>query len=285
MDAQPLSSRNPEISHLRRLLGRRRARLEAGQYVVEGATLLDEALDVLLAPDAVYVDSELPLDPGEAATLARARESGVRVRRVAPGVLARRADTVTFSGVMSVLPRVARSLDSLLASEAQNDSSLVLVLAGLSDPGNAGTLMRSAEASGAAAVVFTAGSVDPFGPKTVRASAGSVFRLEIVEGVELNEVLEVLGTSSYMRVGTSAHDGTPFDELDMRGRVALVLGNEAHGLTPESLDHLDHLATIPMVGRAESINVAMAGTLICFEALRQRRTDWTDNAMHDRVGR
>jgi TrmH family RNA methyltransferase len=118
--------------------------------------------------------------------------------------------------------------------------------------------------------VFCDGSVDVFNPKTVRASAGALFHVPVVAGGEVGRVLDDLGDWGLRRLGTVARAGTPYTETDMTGPVALVLGNEAHGL-PEGLEpHLDGLITIPMAGRAESLNVGMAAAILCFEAARQR---------------
>ena len=145
------------------------------------------------------------------------------------------------------------------------------MLVGLADPGNAGTLLRSAEAAGAGAVVFCDASVDPYGPKCVRASAGSVLRLEVVREADSDAALGACAHHGLTTVATVVRGGTPYDASDLRRPVALVLGNEAHGLPSTVASRVDETVTIPMAGRAESLNVAMAGTVICFESLRQRR--------------
>ena len=147
----------------------------------------------------------------------------------------------------------------------------VLVLCAVADPGNAGTLLRMAEASGVGAVLFCDGSVDPFAPKCVRASAGSIFHVPVVSGGKPVQVLEAIGGRGVQRLGTDAHRGKPYDESDLTGPFALVLGNEAHGLPAEIAEQLDSWVHVPMAGDVESLNVAMAGSVICFEAARQRR--------------
>jgi TrmH family RNA methyltransferase len=148
----------------------------------------------------------------------------------------------------------------------------ILVLCGVSDPGNAGTIVRMAEAAGVGAVLFCDGSVDPFAPKCVRASAGSIFHVPVVFGGNPVQVLEAINGRGVQLLGTDARLGKPYDEIDLTGPFALVLGNEAHGLADDELAALDELVTIPHAGRAESLNVAMAGTVCCFEASRVRRT-------------
>ncbi len=286
---QPLSSNNREISHLRRLLGRRRARIEAGEFVVEGPTLLGEALEAGLVPIAVYFDGGAQLTQGVTEMLAAASGRGARLVPVAPGVVERVADTVTSQPVLTLMSRASVTLDEFIdglgagmqgVPSAEPGQSMepvplaepgpVVVLAGVGDPGNAGTIIRSAEAFGAGGVVVCEGSVDPFSPKTVRSSAGSLFHVPLAEAPAVATVLDALAAASFVTVGLVAHGGKPLHETDLSGRIAVVAGNEAHGLSPDALERLDSVCTIPMVGRAESLNVAMATTLVCFEAMRQR---------------
>ncbi len=149
--------------------------------------------------------------------------------------------------------------------------SLVVVCADVRDPGNAGTVLRSAAAAGADAVIACDGSVDLLNPKTVRASAGALFRVPIVNGGAPEAVLDALAAWGLTRLGTAAHGGTDYLEADLAAPTALVLGNEAHGLRPEVADRLDGAVTIPMAAGAESLNVGIAAAVLCFEAARRRR--------------
>jgi RNA methyltransferase, TrmH family len=191
----------------------------------------------------------------------------VRIAELKEGVLERVTDAVTPQPVLAVARREDRSLDQLPSD------GLVLVLVSVQDPGNAGTLIRSAEASGASGVVCCGNSVDPHGPKVVRSSAGAIFGLAIAEGDDPVEVLGALRAGGRRCIGTTASGGAAPDQVDLTGPVALVLGNEARGLPSELAGHLDAELTIPLSGpSADSLNVAMAGTVLCFEAARQRRS-------------
>jgi RNA methyltransferase, TrmH family len=181
-------------------------------------------------------------------------------------VLRSLADTTTPQGVVAVVEIRTRELSDLAAG-----ASLLLVLAGVRDPGNAGTLLRSALAAGADGVVFAAGAVDPLHPKTVRASAGAVFRVEVAREKDLGEVLAVIRRSGLVVVGADAAAPGRLDDTDFTRRVALVLGNEAWGLGPDAGDLLDEVVGIPMPGPAESLNVGIAGSILLFECVRQRR--------------
>jgi len=146
----------------------------------------------------------------------------------------------------------------------------MLVCVDLGDPGNAGTLIRTAEAAGAAGVVFAGRSVDPYNPKVVRSSAGSIFRTPFSVIAEMDEVFAALdGIESWAATGT---DGVAHIDAPLERCHALLLGNEAHGLAPELVERCSGRITIEMDGPTESLNVAMAGTVLLFESMRQRRT-------------
>lgn len=257
-----LGARHQRVERLRRLVRRGSVRASERAFVVEGAKLIAEALDARVTLEAVYVGHGAT---GVGELLERVLAAGGRVHPLQPGVLERVAGTVTPQPVLAVAPWIDVPLDDVVGA------LLTVVCVDVRDPGNAGTVLRSAEAAGAGAVVFCDGSVDVFNPKTVRASAGSLFHVPVVAGGTPAGVLDRLGGAGVRRLATVARGGQPFDEADLSGPVAVVLGNEAHGL-PEGIDdHLDGAVTIPMAGRSESLNVGMAAAIVCFEALRQRR--------------
>lgn len=196
-----------------------------------------------VAPGAAAVDG-----PGE-------------VHELAPNVIERVASTESPQPVVAVFATRASTLESL------RGATFVIVADRLADPGNVGTVLRSAEAAGADAVVLTSGSVDVYNPKTVRASAGAIFHVPVVADVTIDAV--ALAAPDLELVGTSSHQGDAYDSLDLTGAVAIVLGNEAHGLDAGAPVH--RWVRIPHRGRAESLNVAMAATVLAFEIARQRR--------------
>jgi TrmH family RNA methyltransferase len=252
------------VARLARLAGRRSVRADEGAFLVEGPNLVAEALRSGAPLEAVYVEAGSRTDE-VAGLLTAAARAGVSAFELDPGGLRRVADTASPQPIVAVATRPDVTVDELLVAE------VVVVLVGVGDPGNAGTILRTAEAAGAGAVAFAAGSVDPWNPKCVRASAGAIFHVPVVDAGDPAELLERLGRSGHRRLATVASGGTPYDRVDLTRPIAIVLGNEAHGL-PDGLDALiDDAVTIPMAGRAESLNVAMAGAVVCFESLRQRR--------------
>ncbi len=185
-------------------------------------------------------------------------DGGGPVRDLALGVAERITATETPPGLFAVVGSRLGG-PALLA-----DAGLVVVADGIADPGNLGTILRSAEAAGVKAVVLTPGTVDPFNPKVVRASAGSLFHVPVVAAE-----LAAVGAAGLRLLGTSSHHGTPHDDVDWTGRVAIILGSEAHGLAAEA--PVDEWVRIAHAGRAESLNVAMAATVLCFTAAAARR--------------
>ena len=234
--------------------------------VVEGAELLSVALDAGAPIEAVYVAPEGRSSRAVADVVDRAFARGVRVFDLDPGVVERIADTVTPQPLLAVVGYVPAVL------EDAREATAVLVLVDVRDPGNAGTMIRTADAAGVDAVICCDGTVDPTNPKTVRASAGSLFHLPVVAGGDPAVVVETLRDWGFITVGTTARDGVDYVEFDWSRRVALVFGNEASGLDAPLLDRLGGSVSIPMAGRAESLNVSVAAAVLCFEVQRRRRS-------------
>jgi len=248
---------NPKIQRLRRLVGRRSARLEEGVVVVEGEVLIREAHHAGWEIEAQFVATEVePLDlPGQTFVMA-------------PGVVDKVAST------QNAQPHIAIFRQPVRSSELLRNATFMVVAHGVADPGNLGTMMRSAEASGADVFVVSPGTVDPTNPKVVRGSAGSYFRLPVLAVDSLQAIVRP-GRSI---LATSSHQGVEYTEVQLDGDIALVFGNEAHGLKENGL--IDQWVTIPQSGAAESLNVAMACTVVCFEVARQRR--WPSGTVGER---
>jgi RNA methyltransferase, TrmH family len=214
-----------------------------------------------VVPDRVFVEPEALSAELDAAL----RDAAVDPVLVQTGALARVLDTGTPRPVAAVVALPAHGLETALATD------LAVVLVDVADPGNVGTLIRTAEAAGAGAVVCCGATADPFAPKAVRASAGSILRVPVVVDQQVDAVLDALGSAGTATLGLAAGAGAAYDAVDLRAPVALVLGSEAHGLTPAVADRVDRLVSVPMAGRVESLNVATAGAIVCFEVARQRR--------------
>jgi TrmH family RNA methyltransferase len=259
-----LGPRHQRVRRLRDLIRDPRARRAEHAFVVEGPRVLEAALDRDADLESAYVGPGA--DRAFAPLVGRLRELGVPIEELKQGVLERIGDTVTPQPVLAVASMTRAGLDDL------GPRGLVLIAVTVRDPGNAGTLLRSAEAAGASGVVFCGNSVDPHAPKVVRSSGGAVFGIPVVEEDDPVKVLDALGRQGRRRLAAVADGGEHLERVDLTGSVAVVLGNEAAGLPPDLASELDGKVTIPVDPPAESLNVGMAGTVLAFEAARQRRS-------------
>ncbi len=259
-----LSARNPAVRFVADLVRHAQARSTARRFVVEGPKLVELAISSGRRVDWVFFDS--PDSYERFGVLARlAVRTGARLGIVAPGVMKRISGTVSPQGVLAVTEMVEASLADLPAS------GFVLVCVDVADPGNLGTAIRGAAAAGADGAVVCDGCVDAYNPKAVRASAGALLQFRVITKVPAGPALTRLADLGYRRVGAVARGGVAYDEADFAGPLAFVAGGESRGIPVEVSSLLDCEVTIPMVQGAESLNVAMAATVLCFEAARRRR--------------
>lgn len=244
-------------------LQQKKYREREGAFLAEGVHLVQEALASGETLEAIVYDAER----GWPAELDRERAAAVAgdIVQASPAVMAKCAGTDTPPPVFAVVRKRAVDPEELLLPEG-----LVVVLDGLRDPGNVGTIIRSADAAGADGVVLGRGSVDPYNPKTVRSTMGSLFHLPVVEA-DLPCLLPRARDRGIRLVGAALRGERSCYDFDWQGGVWLILGNEAEGLSPEVAALLDASVHIPMRGRAESLNVAMAATVLLFEAMRRRQ--------------
>ncbi len=196
----------------------------------------------------------------------RSREAGIPVHVVGWPIVKAISDSVTPQGVVAVVASPLQGLDAIDAG-----AGLAVILAAVSDPGNVGTLVRSAAAAGADGVILTEGSSDVLNPKTARASAAALFSIPLVADITLEAAVDHVRSRGFVVAGTDAGSTTTIYEADLTRPTALVLGNESRGLPSGGAALVDHALSIPMPGHIESLNVAVAGSIIIFEALRQRR--------------
>jgi TrmH family RNA methyltransferase len=271
---QALGARHQRVQRLRRLLRNPKLRQSEGAFVAEGVRVVGAALEAGAPIEAIFVEADGAGQESVAGLASEASRRGIRVFELAPGVMGKVADTVTPQAVCAIVGALEPSIDAITGRSARASGPglgrVVLVCIDVRDPGNLGAIVRSAGASGAAAVVCCGSSVDPHNPKAVRASAGVIFRLPIVRANDTDRALGELRRSGFRLVGTTPAGGIDYLEADLGGDVALLVGNEASGLPGDLVAGLDARVTIPMAG-AESLNVAMTATVLAFEAARRRR--------------
>jgi TrmH family RNA methyltransferase len=252
------SAANPLLKDVRRAIDRG-GLTHDGLCVAETFHLLEEALRSACEVKAVLV-AESASGAAEA-HLRRAR--GVRLVMLADGLFQSVSGTETAQGVMALVKPAVWTVEQLFEGQA-----LVVVLDGLQDPGNAGTIVRAAEAFGATGVVFLKGSVSPHNPKTLRASAGSLFRLPHVYGMEAGTAREALQRNGVQVYAASAGGGASITDVDLTVRCGVIVGSEAHGVSGE-MRAAGRDVSIPTTG-VESLNAAVAASILLYEARRQR---------------
>lgn len=231
--------------------------------VLEGPDLVEAALESDVEFEALYVDGAALDETSITALTQRATDKGVRVFALAEGVVEKIADAQTPQPVLAAVRFEQRDVTSI------PKSGLVVVLHELRDPGNVGTIVRSADAAGATAVILTGQSVDPYNPKTLRASAGSIFHLPVVV-TTIDEVVSYFDGDAQL-LATVVRGGRSHREIDFTEASVVLIGNEAQGLDEATIERCDQTISIPMDGRSESLNAGVAASLIAFEALWQRR--------------
>ena len=218
---------------------------------------------------------ELYYEPGRHDDLVQAaRSRGVQVTEVTPAVLAAMADTVSPQGVLGIAPLLDVPLDSI------SPRRLVAVLEAVNDPGNAGTVLRTADSAGAEAVVLTDGSVDPHNSKCVRATAGSLWHLPVVSGPSMSDVVRQLREAGLQVLATTGAGADDLDDLAdagvLAGPTAWLFGPEAAGLSDEAISLADRTVRIPIRGRAESLNLSAAAAVCLYASARAQRESFRE---------
>jgi RNA methyltransferase, TrmH family len=233
--------------------------------VLEGPDLVMSSLVASREIEAIYLDEAYVGSDDAQRIVAAASARSVRVFQLAPGVLERVADATTPQPVIASVRLPVVDVDAI------ETAGLVLVLHDVRDPGNAGTLIRSADAAGARGVVFTGHSVDPFNPKTLRATAGSIFHVPVAVS-DLETTLASFERRGATTLATVVRGGVDHRSIDFTEPTVVVVGNEAVGLDDEVVARCRGAITITMDGDSESLNAGVAGSLIAFEAMWQRRS-------------
>ena len=274
MDQQPISSaRNQKIINLRKLT-QRKHRQAQGRFMVEGLQLIGMAgeaghkpLEVFYCPDQFAGETAPTL-------LDRLLKAGGQPVRVTPDLMQTLSERDAPQGLVATFPLFEARLDEVL--DTLTPPALLLILDRLQDPGNLGTLIRTADAVAAAGVILLEPCVDLFDPKTVRGTMGSLFSLPIVHMSDSTTLFSKLTHHQFRLAGADGYRGEiPWaaGSDGLHGSVGLVLGNEARGLSDEVRPHLTDWLRLPLLGRAESLNVAVAGAVLMYQWLQLNRPE------------
>ena len=259
------STSNPKVKEIR-LLKQAKHRQARGEFFVEGVRLAEEAFGSDQAVRRIVHSPRLENTPRGAALLSLARKKCPAAEwfYVSDEVLDYLGDTQTHQGVLAVVGKRESRWEDFLKKDG-----LVLILCGLQDPGNMGSIFRVAEAGRAAGLVLSRGTLDPYSPKAVRASMGSLFRLPFLVNQDPLDSLRAFRSRGYRVWATAAGAGRPFWEVDFTRPTAVLFGQEGAGLPPDQIERADGRLTIPMDPAVNSLNVAVSAGLVVYEALRQ----------------
>ncbi|HEY7920973.1 MAG TPA: RNA methyltransferase [Streptosporangiaceae bacterium] len=267
--AELTSVRSPRVKAARQL-AKRALRQRARQFLAEGPQAVGEALAAGGVVTQLFVTAAAQARYANLIGLASAQ--GADVHAVSGEVMTELAQTITPQGVLAVCDFIDVDLDRLTAGQPR----LAVVLANVRDPGNAGTVLRTADAAGAGGVIFAGSSVDPYNSKCVRASAGSLFHLPVVTGPPAAVAVGALRERGLRVLAADGGAGTTLDDLQSAGRLgqptAWLFGNEAWGLPSDVLDLADDAVAVPIYGRAESLNLAAAAAVCLYASARAQQS-------------
>ncbi len=255
-----ITSRDNKYVKLAKSLCTKQGRDKEGLFIIEGYRNVKDAankgakIEFVLASDRCSYDLKVL--------------KGINVYTLAPKIFDYVSDTVTPQGVMAI----CRMEEVNFSDVELEESSLIVVCENLQDPGNAGTIIRTADAAGAACVIFTKGCVDIYNPKVTRSVMSSLWSVKVLRNKNMDSVFGYLKNNSVKSVaGALSDNSTSLFDADLKGRCALFIGNEGAGLEKDTVKRCDMAVTIPMLGGAESLNASVAGAVMMYEKVRQNQ--------------
>ena len=254
------SNSNPQVKNLIQLSKKTKARKDQGLFVVEGKKMYSEIPKGWL--HQVYVSESFLLEPGNEALL-----SGAEYEVFSDSVFKAVSDTRTPQGILALVQMPEYTLSQLLAGERTH----LLIAESIQDPGNLGTMFRTGEGAGITGVILNKTTVDVYNPKTIRSTMGSIYRVPFVVAENLPETLAELKAAGVKLYAAHLKGTMSYDEPDYKKPSGFLIGNEGKGLSDETAQMADTYIRIPMEGKVESLNAAIAATLLMYEVNRQRR--------------
>lgn len=259
------STSNAKIKRIVQLRKKKKARDAEGVFLVEGIRMFREIPEKLL--QEIYISESCEEKEGKEIRR-RASACGIRPELVSDGVFAYLSDTQTPQGILCVVGQLSYSLEEVADASCPH----MLVLDRLQDPGNVGTILRTAEGAGVTGILLDGECADIYNPKTIRSTMGSIFRMPFYYIQDLEEGIRYLKKRGICTYAAHLEGKRAYDEEDYRRPCAFLIGNEGNGLRPEIADLADTYIRIPMAGEVESLNAAIASAVLMFEAGRQRRS-------------
>ncbi|MCS6804858.1 MAG: RNA methyltransferase [Acidobacteriota bacterium] len=261
----PIFSRhNPLVKRYRQV----RVGVDRHSFFLEGIRLIEDALRSRITLDSVMVARDLLTNPAVAKLVGELTRQGIRCEVTSWEIQEYLSDVQTPQGIVAIAPRRQWSIEELF--ERMCGPALLMVVEGWRDPGNLGTMLRAGEALGLHGVITTPHTVDPFSPKVMRASMGSALRVPVIDRIRLHAVLPSLEQRGLQILAATVQRGETITTVDLTKPTAVLVGNEATGLSQEAVALSHQIISIPMKASVASLNAAMSATIILYEAARQR---------------
>ncbi len=265
---------NPRVRFVKDLNDKAKTRKKEGLFTAEGLKMFLEAPPERIR--MVYLTEDMLKEPAAAQKLS---EQALPYETVSDPVFRKMSDTMTPQGVLTVLGIPDHSAEEIILGslgtgpgDKSSPAPLFAVLENLQDPGNVGTILRTGEGAGVSGVLMTEGCADLYAPKTVRATMGSIYRIRTAVCKGITEITDLLRKYNITTYAAHLDGKKEYDQCNYTGPSAFLIGNEGNGLTTEAASCADCLIRIPMLGKVESLNAAMASGILLYEAARQRRS-------------
>lgn len=264
------SASNKKIKNVMLLLAKSKERKRQKLFVAEGVKMFLEAPEESVRE--IYFSEEFGKEQEEYAEVFQkisrvCRNNGIKAECVKADIFCKMSDTRTPQGVLCLIETPCYDLESILNA----DKGLYLVLEDIQDPGNLGTMIRAGEGAGISGVIMSSHTADIFNPKTVRATMGSIYRIPFIYEESLESCISTMKEKGIRVYASHLKGKAPYDKEDYHSATAFIIGNEGNGLSAQIADLADSYLRIPMLGKVESLNAAIAATLLVYEAARQRR--------------
>lgn len=257
------SSANSQIKNLIQLQKKAKTRNEQGAFVIEGIKMFEESKEggylIKAYVSETFYKEKMIETPGYF--------SDIPYEIVLDSILKDASDTLTPQGIMAIVKKTEYDLQQIIT----NDKANLILLEDLRDPGNLGTILRTAEGAGITGVILSKNSVDMYNPKVIRSTMGAIYRVPFVYAEDFKETLIDIKKNNIQIYAAHLAATNSYDEADYTGKSAILIGNEANGLSDEAARMASQYIKIPMAGKVESLNAAIAAAILMYEVFRQKR--------------
>jgi len=260
------SSSNKQFKSLK-ALKQRKNRYKQQKYIIEGFRIIEQAIIENRKIDSVYVKSSLSNNEETPKMVEKLLSYGVDVVEIDDHLFEELSDTVTTQGLIAVLEMEHYELDHFTESDTIN----ILILDRIQDPGNLGTMIRTADAAGFNCILLSKGTVDPYNEKVVRSTMGSIFQIPIIQSDDIIKDIQSLFENNIQVIATELGGAVDYDVVNYQAKTAIIIGNEGNGVAAEILEMGTQNVIIPMAGKSESLNASIAAAIVMYEVFRQKR--------------